>query len=201
MKRALPIGVSVALVAGIAVMQATDAPVAPRAVHPSFPGDASGRLDDGVAAAAAGSKTASPQRPPRTANGGAPSFHAVFLIGADGGLVVDLVARERIDSLIAETSTGEEAEARIVQGLTEAQARQARSVLAAYRAYLQAEADLLAAPRRREDAAAAQALEDRLVALRRFHLGEAVALAFFGAQERRTRMAIEAVKARAHEGG
>ena len=200
MKSALAAGASLAVAAGTWFFLAgTRAPAAPRPEPATRAAAPAGHTSADLAPGRAGSPL--PARSPPVARDAGPSFHRVFRIGADGALLVDEVARECIDTLLAETPAGEEADARIRQGLTEAPARQAGALLATYRAYLQAQAELLGAPRQREDLASALALEERLAALRRFHLGEAVALAFFGAQERRTRAVIEALKAQAQEGG
>lgn len=131
----------------------------------------------------------------------------VFRIDAGGDLILDAAVAQRlqalVDSLPARYSLAEleQAEGRVSEGLPEPQASQALRLLHGYLAYSKEQAWLVSQPRQAEDLASAQEMLERVIALRREHLGAQVAGALFGDEEAQTRAAMAALHAQLHAQG
>ncbi|MBX3660659.1 MAG: hypothetical protein KF740_19665 [Ramlibacter sp.] len=104
---------------------------------------------------------------------------------------------QRLAQLVASLPTQhslselERIEGTVAEGLAEPQSSEALRLLHHYLLYSRAETWLLNRPGRAEDLATVKATFDRLVALRREHLGAVVADAFFAAEEARTRTNLQ----------
>ncbi|MBX3587508.1 MAG: hypothetical protein KF796_12785 [Ramlibacter sp.] len=127
--------------------------------------------------------------------------NTVFRVDPAGNLIVDEAVEQRLAALVARLPPQhsltelERIEGTVTEGLAEPQASAALRLLHHYLLYSRAETWLLTRPRATEDVATAQDLFDRVVALRREHLGPAVADAFYAAEEARTRATLLALRA------
>jgi lipase chaperone LimK len=119
-----------------------------------------------------------------------------FSVGPDGDLVLDDDTKVRLDMLIAELPAHptmnelQVLEAQAVAGLPAHAAEKARRILDRYGRYVKAEAELNAGLEN-GDAASPETTFDKLVMLRRQHLGAQAADALFARQEARDRHGIQ----------
>lgn len=120
----------------------------------------------------------------------------VFRIDNKGNLVLDADTRIRLDILVSElpkNATGHELqaiEAAAVGGLPKQAAQQASHILDTYIRYLRAETELNTGLAN-ENASSPEKMFNKVIALRRQHLGAQVADALFAAQESQDRYGIQ----------
>lgn len=141
---------------------------------------------------AAAPAPAAPTVPPVTAEFGTGAFRA----DSNGVLVLDDATRMRLDILLSNVSKNatphqlQTAEAEAVAGLPAEAAQQARHILQTYIAVTGAQAELAAA-HASGPAVTPEEMLDRLITLRRRHLGLDVAQALFGKQEMQERYGLQ----------
>lgn len=127
----------------------------------------------------------------------APVRPPVFALDGNGELVLDASTAIRLDLLLADLPAQptmpemQQIEERAKEGLPQEAARKALRVLDDYLAYRRAESELEAQARSGAPLAA-QAMLDKLAALRREHFGAQVAHALFAAAEAQARFGIQA---------
>jgi len=109
---------------------------------------------------------------------------AFFAIGRDGRLLLEANTGARIGQVLADDAADGTSDAsRLAEGLPPRQAADARALIAAYRTYMDAGAELLASAGASDDPATTEARYARLKALRVELFGHSDALRLFGAEE------------------
>lgn len=130
-----------------------------------------------------------------------PAAPGMFSLNQDGALIVDPAVAYKLDILLAqlpERATLQEmqrVEERVKAGLPDDAAREAVDLLRRYAAYRNAETELELSARR--DGTTAETLLGQLIALRRTHLGPAVADAMFASREAQAMFGIQSVRIQA----
>lgn len=120
----------------------------------------------------------------------------LFDIDTNGNLVITPDMTVRLDVLLAETPVHaspqemQRVEDIAIAGLPPSASQEALIVLRGYRAYRNAEAELIQSAAS-ESQTASGTMFERLIALRRLHLGPRTAEAMFGQQERQARLDME----------